>query len=157
MLVAFISVCLPVTSGDTALRGLRIIISEALNLNQKIIKNRLLIVVPLACLIIGIILWAKMNADSFSTVWRYFNFFNQLIAIPTFLYATVYLYKNKRNYLMTLIPAIFYIVVTSMFILNSNIGFNLSYQISGIIAFVLTVIFVIYFYQNKLKNSKENS
>ena len=148
-------VVLPITSGDTALRGLRIIISEALNLNQKVVKNRLAIIVPLAILIICIILWAKMNSDSFSTVWRYFNFFNQLIAIPTFLYATVYLYKNKRNYFMTLIPAIFYIIVTSMFILNSNIGFNLSFQVSGIIAFVLTIIFVIYFYIKKLKNSKE--
>ena len=155
-IVTIAVVVLPITSGDTALRGLRIIISEALNLNQKIIKNRLIIVIPLAVLIVGIILWAKMNADSFSVVWRYFNFFNQLIAIPTFLYATVYLYKNKRNYFMTLIPAIFYMIVTFMFILNSNIGFNISYQVSGIIALVSTIIFVVYFYQKKLKNSKDN-
>lgn len=154
-IVTIAVVVLPITSGDTALRGLRIILSEALNLNQKFIKNRLVIVVPLACIIIGVILWAKMNADSFSVVWRYFNFFNQLIAIPTFLYATVYLYQNKRNYFMTLIPAIFYLIVTAMFILNSNIGFNLSYSISGIIALISTVVFVIYFYQKKLKNSKE--
>ena len=150
-IVTLAVVVLPITSGDTALRGFRIIISEALKLNQQIIKNRLIIVVPVAILIVAIILWAKMNADSFSIVWRYFNFFNQLIAIPTFLYATVYLYKNKRNYFMTLIPAIFYSIVTCMFILNSNIGLNLAYNVSGIIAFVLTVVFFTYFYINKLK------
>lgn len=154
-IVTIAVVVLPITSGDTALRGLRIIIAEALNLNQKFIKNRLIIVIPLAFIIVAIILWAKMNADSFSVVWRYFNFFNQLIAIPTFLYATVYLYKNKRNYFMTLIPAIFYMIVTLMFILNSNIGFSLSYKISGSIAFVLTVVFIVYFYNKKLKNSKD--
>ena len=154
-IVTLAVVVLPITSGDTALRGFRIIISEALKLNQQIIKNRLIIVVPVAILIVAIILWAKMNADSFSIVWRYFNFFNQLIAIPTFLYATVYLYKNKRNYFMTLIPAIFYSIVTCMFILNSNIGLNLAYNVSGIIAFVLTVVFFTYFYINKLKNNKD--
>ena len=154
-IVTIAVVVLPITSGDTALRGLRIIISESLKLNQKFIKNRLIIVVPLSFIIIGIIFWAKMNADSFSVVWRYFNFFNQLIAIPTFLYASVYLYQNKRNYFMTLIPALFYMIVTLMFILNSNIGFNLSYNISGIIALISTTIFVVYFYQRKLKNSKD--
>ena len=144
-------VVLPITSGDTALRGLRMILGEAFNLNQSSIKNRLLIIIPIAFIIISIILWAKTNDGSFSIVWRYFNFVNQLIAVPTFLYATVYLYKNKKNYFITLIPGAFYIFITLSFILNNKIGFNLSYNVSEFTALLVTFISVILLFKYKLK------
>ncbi|MBR6098443.1 carbon starvation protein A [bacterium] len=143
-------VVLPITSGDTALRGLRMILGEAFNLNQKEIKNRLMIIVPIAVLIISIILWAKTNDGSFTLVWRYFNFVNQLIAVPTFLYASVYLYKRGKNYLMTLIPGMFYIFITTFFILNSKIGFHLNYDLSKIMALVVVVVSLIAMYKYKL-------
>lgn len=144
-------VVLPITSGDTALRGLRMILGEAFKLNQSSIKNRLLIIIPIAFIIISIILWAKTNDGSFSIVWRYFNFVNQLIAVPTFLYATVYLYKNKKNYFITLIPGVFYIFITLSFILNNRIGFNLSYNVSEVTALLVTFISVILLFKFKLK------
>ena len=143
-------VVLPITSGDTALRGLRMIIGDAFNLNQASIKNRLVIIVPIALIIIGIILWAKTGDNSFTLVWRYFNFGNQLIAVPTFLYASIYLYNNGKNYFMTLLPGLFYIFITSMFILNNKIGFNLNYKVSGILAFVIVLISLIAIYKTKL-------
>ena len=150
-IVTIAVVVLPVTSGDTALRGLRMILGEAFKLNQSSIKNRLLIIVPISLIIIGIILWAKTNDGSFSLVWRYFNFANQLIAVPTFLYATVYLYKNKKNYFITLIPGAFYIFITLSFILNNKIGFNLSYNVSEITALVVTFISIVLLFKYKLK------
>ena len=138
-IVTIAIVILPITSGDTAFRGLRMIIAESLNLNQVKISNRLKIVIPTFALIIAIIVWAKTNSNGFFMIWRYFNFVNQLIAIPTFLYSTVYLYKQKKNYLITLIPGLFYIFITSFFIFNSEIGFNISYKISELLA-ILTVI-----------------
>ena len=151
-IVTFAVVVLPITSGDTALRGLRMILAEAFNLSQKAVNNRLLIIVPISLIIIGVIYWAKTNDGSFTLIWRYFNFANQLIAIPTFLYATVYLYQHKKNYFMTLIPGLFYIFITSSFILNSQIGINLSYKISEIAAVILTLISAFALYKNKLKN-----
>ncbi len=147
-------VVLPVTSGDTALRGLRMILGEAFRLNQTKIKNRLLIIIPIAFIIISVIFWAKSNAGSFTVVWRYFNFVNQLIAVPTFLYATVYLYKNKKNYFMTLIPGLFYIFITTFFILNSKIGFNIDYNISKYSALIVVIISIFIMFKYKLK--KEN-
>ncbi len=149
-------VILPITSGDTALRGLRMIIAEALNINQTQIKNRLLIICPIALIIIAIIIWAKANANSFSIIWRYFNFVNQLIAIPTFLCATVYLYKNKKNYWMTLLPGLFYIFITLFFIINSNIGFGLNYNLSKIISITFSLILIGLFFKLKLFNKNEN-
>ncbi len=149
-------VVLPITSGDTALRGLRMILAEAFNLNQKAIKNRLIIIIPIAVIIISIILWAKMNDGSFTLVWRYFNFVNQLIAIPTFLYATVYLYKTGKNYYITLIPGLFYIFITSSFILNSPIGFGLSYKTSEIAGIILTIISILAVFKHlKREKNKE--
>ncbi len=145
-------VILPITSGDTALRGLRMVIAEAFNINQNKIINRIIIILPIALIMALVIFWAKTNSGSFSLVWRYFNFVNQLIAIPTFLYATVYLYKKKKNYLITLIPAIFYIFITTFFILNSDTGFNLKYNTACLSAFILSFIAVSLFCIIKLKN-----
>lgn len=133
-------VVLPITSGDTALRGLRIIIAEALNYSQNNIKNRLVVIIPISFAMLSLIGWAKGDNGSFGMIWRYFTFFNQLIAIPTFIYSTIYLYKNNKNYLITLIPALFYIFITTSYILNSNIGLNLDINISKSIGLVVSII-----------------
>ncbi len=138
-------VILPITSGDTALRGLRMIIAEAFKFNQTGIKNRLVLITPVIFVLISIILWAKTNSDSFSNIWKYFNFTNQLIAIPTFLYASVYLYKNKKNYYITLLPGLFYVFITSFFLLYSNIGLNINYKVSIPLAFLFTIVVLIAF------------
>lgn len=143
-LVTIAVIVLPITSGDTALRGLRITIADALNLAQKDIKNRLIIALPIVALVFAILFWAKNSGDSFSIIWRYFTFFNQLIAIPTLLCASVFLFRKGKNYFITLIPAIFYIFITMSFIFNAKIGFNLDLKIAEIIAFVLCIISVIY-------------
>lgn len=150
-IVTIAVVVLPITSGDTALRGLRMIIAEALKLDQKVVRNRLVIIIPIAALIIGIILWSKMSADSFSRIWRYFNFVNQLIAIPTFLYATVYLYKNKKNYFITLLPGLFYIYITMSFIMSAKIGLNLNWGISNATAIALTLLSLFALWKYRLK------
>lgn len=142
-IVTIAIVILPITSGDTAFRGLRMIIAEALNLNQVSIWNRLKIVIPATALILSVLIWAKTSSDGFFMIWRYFNFVNQLIAIPTFLYSTVYLYKSGKNYLITLIPGLFYIFITSFFILNADIGFGINYNLSRILAFVTVFISLI--------------
>lgn len=146
-------VVLPVTTGDTSLRSLRMIISDALNISQKSVKNRLSIIIPIACIIAGIIFWAKLHQGSFFLIWRYFNFVNQLIAIPTFLYSSVFLYKQRKNYFITFLPGIFYIFITIDFILNNPIGFNLNYKISEILALITTIISAISIYLFKIKKS----
>ena len=150
-LVTIAIIILPITSGDTALRGLRITIAEAIKLEQKSILNRLIIVIPMVICVLSILVWAKTNAGSFSMIWRYFTFFNQLIAIPTLCCATVYLAQNKKNYMITLIPALFYVFITMSFIFNEKIGFNLPLKYAEIIGFILTVAACI-FVRKKFKN-----
>ena len=137
-------IILPITSGDTALRGLRITIAEALNLEQKKIINRLIIVIPIVICVLSVLIWAKTNANSFSLIWRYFTFFNQLISIPTLCCATIYLALEKKNYLITLLPALFYIFITVSFIFSEKIGFNLPLEYAQIMGVVITIVTLIY-------------
>ena len=146
-------IILPITSGDTALRGLRITIADALKLEQKKIINRLAIVIPIVISIMAILIWAKTNTESFSAIWNYFTFFNQLIAIPTLCCATIYLAINKKNCLITLLPALFYVFITMAFIFNNKIGFNLPLRHSETIGIILTVIALLYVL-NKIKKQK---
>lgn len=148
-LVTIAVIVLPITSGDTALRGLRITLADALKLEQKSIPNRLLIVIPVVILVLGILIWAKLNSNSFSLIWRYFTFTNQLIAIPTLLCATIFLVQLKKNYFITLIPALFYVFITMSFIFSEKIGFNLPLHIAEIIAGVLVAIISIYIFKKK--------
>ena len=143
-LVTLAVIILPITSGDTALRGLRITIADALNLEQKKIFNRLVIVIPILMCVLGILVWAKLNAGSFGLIWRYFTFFNQLIAIPTLICATIYLAHEKKNFLPTIIPALFYIFITMSFIFSEQIGFGLPLIYAEITAIIITLCAFIY-------------
>jgi carbon starvation protein CstA len=152
-LVTIAIIILPITSGDTALRGLRITIADALNLEQKSIKNRLIIVIPIVLTVLSILVWAKVNANSFSLIWRYFTFFNQLIAIPTLCCASIFLAEQGKQKFITLIPALFYVFITMSFIFSEKIGFNLPLQPAMIIGAIIT--FGVYLYVGKIiKNNK---
>ena len=156
-LVTLAIIILPITSGDTALRGLRITIADALKLEQKSIKNRLMIVIPIIICVLSILAWAKMNSGSFSLIWRYFTFFNQLIAIPVLCCATIFLAEEgkKSKCWITLIPALFYVFITMSFIFSEKIGFNLPLKYAEIIGLILTVAVFGYLYKvmkNRIKH-----
>lgn len=136
-LVTLAVIVLPVTSGDTALRGLRITIADALNFEQKKLISRLVIVIPIVAIVFAILIWAKTSAGSFSLIWRYFTFFNQLIAIPVLCCATLYLAKEKKNFFITLLPALFYVFITMSFIFSEKIGFNLPLKYAQAAGFIL--------------------
>lgn len=148
-LVTIAIIILPITSGDTALRGLRITIADALGLNQKKIRNRLLIVVPIIFCVLGILVWAKMNSNSFSLIWRYFTFFNQLISIPVLCCAAIFLYQNKKNYFTALIPALFYVFITMSFIFSEKIGFNLPLNYAKVVAGLVVMFVLLFLYKKK--------
>ena len=115
-------IVLPITSGDTALRSLRLIVSDTFNINQSKIKNRL----PISLIIFGLValllVFAKINAGGFNVLWRYFAWANQTIAVFAFAMISVYMMQNKQPYLLSLLPGMFYMFVISSFILNPLIG-----------------------------------
>ena len=89
----------PISSGDTSYRAARLTLADWFKLDQSRIKNRILLTVPL--LAAGVLL---CNLD-YSVVWRYFSWSNQTIAMIVLWMATVYLMQEKKNYLLTMLPA----------------------------------------------------
>lgn len=118
-LVTLSVIILPITTGDTALRGLRISLSDMLNLNQKTMKNRLLLAIPIFLAVFMMLFLIKVKGDQFAVVWRYFAFTNLLIALPTFFYAMIYLKKNQKNFWIVLIPGLFFTFVAIFYLLTS--------------------------------------
>ena len=113
-----------VTSGDTALRSARLIVADFLHFDQKPIKNRLLIAVPIFLVTAGILVFTIADPDGFKLIWRYFAWANQVLATVTLWAISVYLAKNKdkMRYLITLIPALFMTMVTGCFLFIAQKG-----------------------------------
>ena len=57
-------IVLPITSGDTALRALRLTLSESLHLDQSTNGKRLGLAAPVFVLVAAIIVWAKMDTNA---------------------------------------------------------------------------------------------
>ena len=90
-------IILPVTSGDTALRALRLTVSESFHMDQSNNGKRLTLAVPIFVLVAAIIVWAKFNSDGFNTLWRYFAWSNQTLSLFAFLAISVWMFENKKS------------------------------------------------------------
>lgn len=141
-------VAAPITSGDTAFRSARLTVADLLKYDQKPIKNRLIITIPL--FVIGFVL-TKINFD---ILWRYFAWSNQTLATVVLWTITIYLLKKRKPYLITLIPALFMTVVVTTYILLAPEGFSLSKSISYIIGFIITLIVFLFFIKYKKNEEK---
>lgn len=135
-------VAAPITSGDTAFRSARLIVADFLNLKQGPMKNRLFISVPLFA--IGFFL-TQINFD---IIWRYFAWANQTLAAIVLWTITVYLVNDKKNYFITLVPALFMTYVTTTYLFLAPEGFHLSklisYSAGGIITLAALAVFIIF-------------
>ena len=152
----------PITSGDTAFRSARLILAESFNLEQKSIRNRLIITIPLL-IIGGLLVWfAIVNDDGFQIIWRYFSWSNQTLAMIALWVATSYLLrrgKYKFGSVITAIPASFMTAVSVTYILMADEGFRLNQTISYIIGFVaafgLMIVYAVLFVKRRLSAEKE--
>jgi len=154
-LIAIIGVIvLPITSGDTAFRSLRIMIAEQFNIDQADSKKRLALTSAIFIPAVAILIYAKINPAGFSILWRYFAYTNQTIGIFALAMIAVYLKMYNKNYLISLIPGMFYTFVTFSYIFHAPIGFGLesrigsmfginpeSYAISYVLAAVVTALY----------------
>ncbi len=134
-------IVLPITSGDTALRSLRLIVAEAAKIDQSKKTNRLGISIIIFAVVAVILVFAKLNTGGFNILWRYFAWANQTIAVFAFAMITVYMMRHKQPFIMALVPGMFYMFIISSFILNAAIGFNLPWAASYTIAGVLTAAY----------------
>ena len=144
-------VAAPITSGDTALRSARLIMADLLHIEQKSIRKRLYICLPLFLITMAVLVFSLTNADGFKIIWRYFAWSNQTLAVFTLWAITVYLVQNKKNYWITLIPAIFMTCVTFTYIMVAPEGFRIEENIAYILCALVALISIIWFIRWKQK------
>ena len=133
----------PITSGDTAFRSMRLIIADALKFNQKPIKNRLIVSVP-----IFVVAYLLCNVD-FSTIWKYVGIGNQVLATITLWTAATYLAKKGKAHWMMSLPATFLSIVCTTYFLIApykvgglHLSPTISYPVGAIVGIGLFVLFI---------------
>ena len=141
-------VAAPITSGDTALRSARLIVADALHLDQKPIGKRFAVSLPIFAVTGVLLCFNIMNAQGFGIIWRYFGWANQTLSVFTFWALTVFLARYKKGfyYLITLIPGCFMTSVCFTFICTAKIGLNLPasaipYLALGVVALCLVLFY----------------
>ena len=130
----------PITSGDTAFRSARLVVADWFKIDQKAYASRLKLCIPLlaAGAIIG-------HLD-YTIVWRYYSWTNQTLAMIVLWTASMYLYKEKKNYWLTAVPATFMSAVSMTYFFYAgeclNLGTTVAYPAGIILAVVFLGIFM---------------
>ena len=132
----------PITSGDTAFRSARLILAEIFHLDQKPIKNRLIVTIPLLAVA------AVLTQLDFNVLWRYFSWSNQTLAMISLWVATAYLMKKGKarfGSLATAMPATFMSAVSMTYILMAKEGLRLGSSIAYPVGIAFAAaLFVVY-------------
>ncbi|GFR34305.1 carbon starvation CstA family protein [Thermobrachium celere] len=132
-------VACPITSGDTAFRGARLMLADMIKVPQDKIVKRLALALPLFA--IGI----ALTFINFDIIWRYFAWANQTLAMVTLWATAVYLLKYNKNYWTAVIPAVFMSYVSVSYIMQAKEGFKMPANISNIIGLVVAGILLVLF------------
>jgi carbon starvation protein CstA len=113
----------------------------------------LLLCAPLFVASLGLLVFSILNANGFTIIWRYFSWCNQTLSVFTLWAITVYLVLEKKNYYVTLLPALFMTCVVTTYISIAPEGFRLDETISYVIGGIVTVaaMFIFAKWKNGLK------
>ncbi|MBR6463455.1 carbon starvation protein A [bacterium] len=146
-------IVLPITTGGTTMRILRIMLCELLKIGSSKI-GKILVGIGMVAASLSLLFIVKFQPDGFAIIWRYFAWSNQILVVFTLAVATSWCVKHDKNILFTVIPGAFYLYVVSSFILNAKVGFNLSWDMSYLISGLLSLAFIAFFSYKKLSKKK---
>ena len=144
-LAIFGVIAAPITSGDTAFRSARLIVADFLNYDQKPIRKRLYVAIPLFIAGAIILIYSLVDKNGFDIIWRYFAWTNQTLAAITLWVITIYLFQKKKLYLIALIPALFMTMVVVTYIAVAPEGFRLPHTAGYLVGGMLTLFIFICF------------
>ena len=105
----------PVTSGDTAFRSARLTLADWLKIDQDSYANRLKLCIPVLGVGAFLGIGNAMGFINYTVIWRYFSWTNQTLAMIVLWAASMYLFKEKKNYWITAVPATFMSAVSATY------------------------------------------
>lgn len=145
----------PITSGDTAFRSARLTIADWLRVDQKPIRQRLYISLPLFA--VG----AAISQINFDIIWRYFAWSNQTLAMIVLWVGAVYLVRCRKPHWIATIPATFMSAVSVTYLLQAPEGFRLpiafAYPAGVIAALALLGVFLTVVFKRNLGQPVDGS
>ncbi|MDY5239892.1 carbon starvation protein A [Bacteroides helcogenes] len=153
-------VAAPITSGDTAFRSARLIVADFLGLEQKSMRKRLYICIPMFVIAVGLLLYSLRDADGFQQIWRYFAWANQTLSVFTLWAVTIYLVNARRNYWVTLLPALFMTVVCVTYIcfdLRRYVEVSLPQNMPYLVGLLSLLVSAVWFTMWKRKQTPERT
>ena len=161
-LVVICVVILSITSGDTAMRSLRMSLAEILHIGQVKLSSRIVLCLPIIALVAALIWWSSISAKTFNQLWNYFAWGNQVLAACTLTAATEWLISRKRNAIITIVPGLFMTFTVLCYILwispahGGPVGFGLDLRTAQIAAAVLAAISTVLAIVRGLKMRERN-
>lgn len=125
-----------------------------MGMEQRSIRRRLYICIPMFLAAIGLLLYSLKDAAGFDMIWRYFAWANQTLSVFTLWAITVYLARKGAYYWVTLIPALFMTCVCSTYLCISPEGLRLTPGIAYCIGSLCVCIAAIWFivWKKNIKN-----
>ena len=140
--VIFGVVACAITSGDTAFRSARLIVADFMGVEQRSLRKRIYISVPLFAAGLVIIFCLP-----FQTMWSYFAWMNQTLAMVTLWMITAFLNRHGRNRWVGLIPATVMTYVCSSYVFVSPLMCGMrdraaAYLLGGAVTLVLLIILI---------------
>lgn len=145
LITLFGVVVLAITSGDTAMRSLRMSIAEIANYPQKKLSARIVLCIPIIVMVSILLAWSNVDKASFGILWNYFAWGNQVLAAATLGASAVWLYRQNKAGVVALLPAMFMMFIVISYILWTSekhggaIGFGLDLHVSYAVAGILTI------------------
>ena len=140
----------PITSGDTAFRSLRLSLSDLFKYDQKPIKNRLLICLPIFAVAF---FCCKMD---FNTAWKFLGIANQTLATLVLWTGAAYLIQKGKPHWMCSIPAAFltFVCVSFVLVAPAPTGLSLNPMIGYIVGIAVAIPLFILFIVKGLKSNR---
>ena len=105
----------PITSGDTAFRSARLTLADWLKIDQDSYANRLKLCIPVLGVGAFLGIGNALGFINYTVIWRYFSWTNQTLAMIVLWAASMYLFKEKKNYWITAVPAAFMSAVSATY------------------------------------------
>ena len=105
----------PITSGDTAFRSARLTLADWFKIDQDSYVNRLKLCIPVLGVGSFLGIGNALGFINYTVIWRYFSWTNQTLAMIVLWAASMYLFKEKKNYWITAVPATFMSAVSATY------------------------------------------
>lgn len=146
-------VAAPITTGDTALRSARLIISDILHIDQSKLSKRLIVSATIFIITALVLFYSLADAEGFNVIWRYFSWANQALSVFTLWAVTVYLCREGKCYWLTLVPALFMTAVCTTYVCMAQECLGLSPWLSYAIGALAVIYSVGHFLRWKSRQS----